>query len=103
MREELKRIILEKVDRTLGVLGEDAKHIIYSRLERVYGVKYEDIPLRLNDLHKALDDLIGSRGAYVVEEHIAEKLYKELNIDFTRKENWTLAEYVEHAFREVDH
>jgi len=102
MKDELKRSVLEKVDKALSILGEDAKHIIYSRLLRVYGVKREDIPFKLNDFRKTLEDLIGLGGADVIEKYVAEKLYEELNIEFEKKENWTLAEYVERLIREVN-
>jgi hypothetical protein len=46
--------------------------------------------------------LIGLGGADVIEKYVAEKLYEELNIEFEKKENWTLAEYVEHASREIE-
>jgi len=102
MKDELKRSVLEKVDKALSILGEDAKHIIYSRLLRVYGVKRGDIPFKLNDFRKTLEDLIGLGGADVIEKYVAEKLYEELNIEFEKKENWTLAEYVERLIREVN-
>lgn len=98
-QEEFSRILLEAVDRALLALGETTRHAIYHHVERNDQIKREEIPNRIEDFQNALGSLLGA-GTKVVEMLIAQNLYKKMGLNFTRCDNWTLADHVRYAFKQ---
>jgi hypothetical protein len=92
-------ILLEAVDYGLMVLGEIVRQAIYKRIENDQALKRAEIPERLEAFHKALESVLGV-SAKTVEKLIAKNLYERLGLNFTQHDDWTLADYVNHA-REV--
>ena len=89
----------EAVDCGLMVLGEIVRQAIYERIEKDHGLKRTEIPERLEAFHTALGSMLGV-SAKTVEKLIAKNLYQRLGLNFTPHNDWTLADYVNHA-REV--
>jgi len=98
-QEESSRILLEAVDRALLALGETARHAIYHHIEKNGQIKREEIPNRIEDFQKALGSLLGA-GTKVVEMLIAQNLYEEMGLNFTRCDNWTLTDHVKYASKQ---
>jgi hypothetical protein len=91
-----REVLLQAVDDALLVPGEIVRAAIYDRIERDCQIGREEIPEKLELLHKALQQLLGV-AAKVMEKLIAKNLYRRLNLDFNEHENWTLVDYVDHA------
>lgn len=89
--------LLEAVDEGLLILGnENVRRATYYHIEKRHGVKREDIPDKLENFHKALEDLFGV-GVKIIERRIARNIYDKLGLSFREDENWTLADYIKEA------
>jgi hypothetical protein len=93
---QFSKLLLEAVDQGLLMLGETSRQAIYDCIEHSYQISRGEIPEKLDAIHGALTDLLG-KGANMVETIAAERLYKALNLTFEPNDDWTLADYVNHA------
>jgi hypothetical protein len=93
---KFSKLLLEAVDHGLLMLGETSRQAIYDCIENSYQINRGQIPEKLDAVHGALTDLLG-RGANMVETIAAERFYKALNLTFEPNDDWTLADYVNHA------
>lgn len=84
-------------DNGLLVLGEIVRETIYQRIERTHQVRHEEIPEKLGSFHEALQAVLGSAPAKIVERLIVKDFYKRLDLNFVDHNNWTLVEYFDHA------
>lgn len=75
-----KRLLMDSVDESLSTLGHSAKRAIYFHLERSYKVNKVDIPERIEDFAKAIEDIFGD-GARLIEIQIMRKLYEKTGYD----------------------
>jgi len=66
----------QAIDEILSALGENSKQAIYSHLKMVYGIDKEDIPYKVEDFAKAIEQTFGS-VAKVIEIKIIERLHSQ--------------------------
>jgi hypothetical protein len=97
---ELNETLLHAIDSGFLTLGEAMVEPLYGRIERGYQVKREEIPEKLPDLHRALQEILGA-NAEVIERQIAKDLYGGLHFVFESHADWTLVEYVNDAKRKA--
>ena len=89
----LNEIILEAVDLGLLDLGETTKHTIYYHIGRIQRLKREEIPVRLEEFHEALQKLLGA-GTRAVEKLVIRNLYDIIGCELMENNSWTLVDYV---------
>lgn len=97
--DRFNRRLLEAVDEAFTSLGDAAKLSLYWHLERVTGLNRAEIPVRLEDFHKALTRLLGP-GAKVLERLIVRSLYGRLGLKYEDTPDWGFLEYIEEAKRQ---
>jgi hypothetical protein len=97
---EFSQTLLHAIDTGFLTLGDVMVEPLYGRIERAYQIRREEIPERLPDFHRALQETLGA-GAKVVERHIAKDLYGRLGFAFENHPDWTLVEYVNDVKRKV--
>jgi hypothetical protein len=93
---EFKDCLLEAVDYGLNVLGDIVRTAIYRHLQHHHKLERTSIPERLEDFHRALEELFGLSAARV-ETLIAKALYQRCGLHFTKVHGWTLVEYANDA------
>jgi hypothetical protein len=98
-QEEFSGILLQAVDRALLSLGETARYAVYLYVGNNCQIKKEAIPDRIEGFQKALGSLLGA-GTRVVEMLIAQNLYREMGLNFVRREDWTLTDHIKHASKQ---
>ena len=69
--------LLEAIDEAFSTLGESAKNSIYTHLENNASITKTDIPHRIDDFQKALEELFGM-GARFLEILFMKSLYKKI-------------------------
>ncbi len=74
-REEFRKLLLESVDEGLSSLGHSSKHAIYFHLENSFNVKRVDIPYKIDEFTKAVEQIFGE-GAKLLEILIMKKLHE---------------------------
>jgi KaiC/GvpD/RAD55 family RecA-like ATPase len=94
----VEEAMLEAIDRGLLALGKVVRDTIYDRFDRMYQLRHEEIPVKLNTFHEALQTMFGA-GAKVIETQIAKGFSARLGSGFTENENWTIVDYFELAKR----
>jgi len=94
MENEFDAMLLEAVDEALKeIFGQTATRTIYAHIENHLSMKRKEIPKRLEDLHKGLDEFLGS-GAFVVEEMILKNLHSRLGVKREIKSDRSFADHV---------
>lgn len=93
--------LLHAIDNGFLTLGSVMIEPLYHRIERSHQVKREEIPQKLPDFRRALQEIMNS-GAEVMERQIAKSLYVRLGLDFVNHANWTLIDYVNDAKRNLE-
>ena len=78
-RKTFEELLIEAIDEHLLCLCESCRKAIYSHLNQQYGIKREEIPYKINEFAKALEEIFGS-GAALVEIGIMKTLYKKSGV-----------------------
>ena len=60
--DEFNLVMLEAVDEALSFLGESAKRAFYYHLEEKFKIRREEIPIKIDDFAKAIEEIFG-KGA----------------------------------------
>ena len=76
-RKAFNDLLLDAVDSGLASLGESAKQSIYFHLEKRYGIPRSQIPGRVEEFDRGLEEIFGA-GARFLEVLIMKKLYEEM-------------------------
>jgi hypothetical protein len=76
-----ERVLLDAVDESLLVLGDEPKATIYSLLESQHFIEKEEIPRRLGDFSLSIRKIFGAGGP-VVERLILKKLCQQLDLEY---------------------
>jgi hypothetical protein len=99
-KKAFDRVLLKAIDEALLSLGESPKTAIYYHLESVFNIRKQEIPRRIGDFSKALEQLFGL-GARHLEILFMKSLYAKL----TGVREWASVEWVvpEMTFREYVH
>ena len=93
---DFHRIVLETVDETFSLFGNEAKQSMYSQLEKTFKISKRDIPLQTEKFTTALERIIGP-GAKLLEIEMMKSLYEKVGPKFKyspKKGNLTFAEHL---------
>lgn len=96
-KKEFDRVLLEAIDEAFSSLGESSKTAIYYHLETAFNIKKQEIPSRVADFSRALEQLFGL-GAKHLEILFMKSLYAKVR----GAREWASVEWVvpEMTFRE---
>jgi len=95
---DFNKTLRSAVDETLvEVLGCNVLDVLYTTLETKYAIKRDELPRRTDVLYQTLEIALGVQGARTVGNHIAEKLYRKLEMPFNKHEGYALLDYIEVA------
>jgi len=73
-------ILIEVVDETLSILGDQTRKVIYVTLQEKYGLKKEDVPDNIEVLESIMHQMFGIT-ADVLKEEIIQRLKDRLEAD----------------------
>lgn len=76
----IDRILIEVVDETLSILGDQTRKVIYVTLQEKYGLKKEDIHDNIGVLESIMYQMFGITAA-VLKEEIIQRLKDRLEAD----------------------
>jgi len=93
---QFQEALLEAVDEALLALGDSVKQAIYWQLENKYNIKRNEIPNKLNEFNKALEEIFGF-GAKILEKLIIKSFYRRINLNFEEQIEQSLIKYIEYA------
>jgi hypothetical protein len=85
---EFNQTLLHAIDNGFLTLGSVMVEPLCHRVEIGYQVKREEVPQKVPEFHRALQE--------VVEKQIAK------NLNFTECSSWTIVEYVDHAKKAME-
>jgi hypothetical protein len=95
--DSIERLLLESMDEALAdLLGRRTREAVYDYLERNRLIARSEIPKRLDDLFKLLNETFG-KGATTIGKVIAKRLYAKLGWEFVELPAYALTDYVEAA------
>lgn len=90
-------LLAESMDEALtDLLGRRAREAIYDHLERNYLVARNEIPGRLPDLFRVLDETFG-KGSRTIGRVVAKRLYTKLGWEFVDVSSYELEDYLKAA------
>jgi hypothetical protein len=94
-QDMFNQLLLEAVDEGLSCLGEFPKLSIYFHLEKKFGLRKAEIPSRIEDCDRALDDLFGN-AASMLKVHIMKQLHIKIGtlIEWPDAERFGFTKYV---------
>jgi hypothetical protein len=95
------RRLLRTFDEGLSVLGRGSVKAIYDHLRKEYTLVREDIPARLGLFHTSLENLLGPKGATLVEKQIAKNMCLRLKLKYEERSPWDFAGYVRAAMQRL--
>lgn len=96
---EFPSLLLASLDDVIReVLGERPLKAVFSSLKRSFHIKREEIPERLDDFQKALEELFGN-GAPVITRAVARRLCRRLEIPYYERSDYDFKMYVEDCKR----
>jgi hypothetical protein len=75
--EDFDNLTLKAIDETLSMLGEQPKTAIYSYLKKKYFIDKKEIPQRMGDFSKAIEDLL-KMGAVQLEILFMKNLFAQI-------------------------
>jgi len=94
-------ILLESIDDSLQILGEEPKNAVYQYLSTIQSLDKQDIPDRLEDFQSGLKSALGG-AARVVERLILRKLFQKIGSTFKETSEYEFAEHVNEARRRFE-
>ena len=93
---KFEKILLEAIDEGLSLIGESAKQVIYIYLEKTFKMDAQDIPSRIEEFSKALENIFGT-GSKIIEIQIMKKLFNKVGYsikNYPSIHDLTFTEYV---------
>ncbi len=96
MMDILGKALYEAVDESFTAMGKPARTILFGYLQKHQSTK----SVSALDWAKAVREILQisvGRASRLLSMFIAERLYRKLGIEFHRRDNWSLLEYVEDA------
>ena len=98
MKEEFNRILQQCIEETFNeIFGREGAKTVYYHLGKELSA---DI-IHPRSFSEILHRLFGS-GAYAIERIIIRKLYHELGIEYSEKENYSFTGYIEDAKKTME-
>jgi hypothetical protein len=99
--QQFGEILLESIDDSLQILGEEPKKAVYQYLSTIKSLEKKDIPDRLEDFQSGLKSALGG-AARVVERLILRKLFQKIGSTFKESSEYEFAEHVYEARRRFE-
>ncbi len=91
----LDDLLLETIGDVLKqVFGEKPAKIILRNIKKGYSLRWEEIPTKAQVFAGALQKILGSSGAVIIEDLIVEILYSKLKLEFKWKKGYGFSDYV---------
>jgi hypothetical protein len=92
-----ENILLEAIDEGLACLGEQTKKAVYQHLKNKYSLSKQDIPYRIEDFTKAIEDIFQA-GAKLLEIKIMKILYTKIGNGYVSLENSESLEFTNYIY-----
>jgi hypothetical protein len=87
--------LLESIDEALtDLLGSRTREAVYDYLERNCSLARNEIPTRLDDFFRLLNETFG-KGGSTIGKVIAKKLYARLGWEFVEIQSYGLIDYID--------
>ena len=99
--ESFSDLLLESIDDSLQILGEEPKLALYQYLATMQSLDRKDIPERLEEFQSGLKNALGG-AARVVERLILRKLFLKIGAVFKESSDYEFAERVKEARRRYE-
>jgi hypothetical protein len=99
--QEFGEVLLESIDDSLLILGEEPKNAVYQYLSTIQSLEKKDIPDHLEDFQSGLKSALGG-AARVVERLILRKLFQKIGSTFKESSEYEFAEHVNEARRRFE-
>jgi hypothetical protein len=91
-----RKLLLEAIDEALSSLGDSVKQAIYFHLEKTFNLKKQEIPDKIEEFTKALEEIFGL-GAKLLEIRIIKDFYEkdgQMFKYFPEKDELSFAKYM---------
>ncbi len=72
---DFDKIVLQAIDTSLNILGQDGKQVLLNMMENRYGFRLQDVPQHPRDFIELLDGFLGETG-YMLEKEIINEIRK---------------------------
>ncbi len=95
------QILLEAIDESLAVLGDEPRQAVYQYLATIDSLQREDIPSRLEDFAQGMKKALGSASS-VLQKIVLKKLFQKIGSTFKESHDFDLVDYVKEAERRYD-
>jgi hypothetical protein len=95
------QVLLESVDESLGVLGDEPRKAMYEYLMTIHSLPRDEIPGRTDDFISGLKRALGSASG-VIEKLILKKLYQRIGTSFHESEGLEFQDYLDDARRRFE-
>ena len=95
------QLVLQAIDESLGVMGEEPKKALYQYLLSIHSLKTEEIPSRIGDFVTGLKKALGT-ASKVIERLVLKKLYSKIGITFQELPGLDFSDYIEDARRKFE-
>ncbi len=95
------QILLEAIDDSLQILGEEPKLAVYQYLSTMQSLDRNDIPGRLEDFQSGLKNALGG-AARVVERLILRRLFQKIGSPFKESSEYEFVDHIAEAQRRFD-
>ena len=95
------QLVLEAIDESLSVMGEEPKKALYQYLLSIHSLKTEEIPSRIVDFVTGLKRALGA-ASKVIERLVLKKLYNKIGLTFQELQGLDFGDYIEDARRKFE-
>jgi len=95
------QLLLEAIDDSLSVLGEEPKGALYQYLATMHSLAREDIPEKLDEFSGGLKKALGGASS-VIQRIILRKLFQKLGSNFRESPELEFVDHVKDARRRFD-
>ena len=95
------QLLLEAIDDSLLVLGEEPRTSLYQYLETVHSLQREDIPDRVEEFSTGPKKALGGASS-VIQRVILRKLFQKLGSTFRESPHLEFADYIRDARRRFE-
>lgn len=95
------QLLLEAIDDSLSVLGEEPKGALYQYLATMHSLNREDIPDKLDEFSGGLKKALGGASS-VIQRIILRKLFQKLGSNFREAPELEFVDHVKDAKRRFD-
>ena len=94
-------MLLEVIDESLSILGEEPKSALYHYLMALHSLQREEIPEKTDDFVSGLKKALGT-ASKVMERLILKKLYQRIGSTFRESEGLEFGDYLDDARRRFE-